>query len=91
MLVRQKDNSVKAFYNVCHHRGNRLVHSFEKPLEAARHLAGTSRGMLSNYMVKMMKASLITYAKQLSQAHGENGVRVNVAAQFILMVVVGYD
>lgn len=35
LLVRQKDNSVKAFYNVCHHRGNRLVHSFEKPQEAA--------------------------------------------------------
>ena len=27
-----------------------------------------------------MKASLITYAKQLSQAHGENGVRVNVVS-----------
>ena len=25
LMVRQKDNSIKAFYNVCQHRGNRLV------------------------------------------------------------------
>ena len=25
LMVRQKDGSVKAFYNVCQHRGNRLV------------------------------------------------------------------
>ena len=25
LLVRQKDYTIKAFYNVCHHRGNRLV------------------------------------------------------------------
>lgn len=27
MVVRQEDGSVKAFYNVCPHRGNRLAHS----------------------------------------------------------------
>jgi phenylpropionate dioxygenase-like ring-hydroxylating dioxygenase large terminal subunit len=27
LMVRQKDGSVKAFHNVCSHRGNRLVHS----------------------------------------------------------------
>tara|TARA_B100002051_G_scaffold3203_1_gene2798 strand:+ start:237 stop:776 length:540 start_codon:yes stop_codon:yes gene_type:complete len=26
LVVRQKDNSIKAFYNVCPHRGNILVH-----------------------------------------------------------------
>lgn len=35
MLVRQKDMSIKAFYNVCQHRGNKLVHSTEQPQEAA--------------------------------------------------------
>src|SRR5262245_55185951 len=25
LMVRQKDGSIKAFYNVCQHRGNRLV------------------------------------------------------------------
>lgn len=27
LIVRQADNSVRAFYNVCQHRGNRLVHA----------------------------------------------------------------
>jgi len=35
LLVRQKDKSVKAFYNVCQHRGNRLVHAIETPQEEA--------------------------------------------------------
>ena len=26
-MVRQEDNSIKAFHNVCPHRGNRLVHN----------------------------------------------------------------
>ena len=26
LMVRQQDGGVKAFYNVCQHRGNRLVH-----------------------------------------------------------------
>jgi phenylpropionate dioxygenase-like ring-hydroxylating dioxygenase large terminal subunit len=39
LLVRQKDGSVKAFFNVCLHRGNKLVHSYEKPVEATT--AGT--------------------------------------------------
>lgn len=33
LLVRQKNKSVKAFFNVCMHRGNRLVHSLHKPEE----------------------------------------------------------
>ena len=36
LLVRQKDMSIRAFYNVCQHRGNKLVHSFEQPQEAAQ-------------------------------------------------------
>ena len=35
LLVRQKDGGIKAFYNVCHHRGNRLVHKVETPIESA--------------------------------------------------------
>lgn len=35
LLVRQKNKSVKAFYNVCMHRGNKLVHSVHKPEEGA--------------------------------------------------------
>ena len=27
LMVRQEDNSIKAFHNVCPHRGNRLVHN----------------------------------------------------------------
>ncbi|MBI1180227.1 MAG: Rieske 2Fe-2S domain-containing protein [Alphaproteobacteria bacterium] len=29
LVVRQEDGSIKAFYNVCQHRGNRLVHPAE--------------------------------------------------------------
>ncbi|GGC18862.1 (2Fe-2S)-binding protein [Novosphingobium marinum] len=29
LIVRQKDGSIKAFYNVCQHRGNKLVHEPE--------------------------------------------------------------
>lgn len=36
LIVRQKNNTVKAFYNVCQHRGNRLVHSVNKPEEEAK-------------------------------------------------------
>ncbi len=35
LLVRQKDGSVRAFYNVCLHRGNRLVHPVHQPQQAA--------------------------------------------------------
>ena len=35
LLVRQQDKSVRAFYNVCLHRGNKLVHSVEQPQEGA--------------------------------------------------------
>ncbi|MGC6476363.1 MAG: aromatic ring-hydroxylating oxygenase subunit alpha [Parvibaculales bacterium] len=35
LIVRQRDGGVKAFYNVCQHRGNRLVHKTEAPIEAA--------------------------------------------------------
>ncbi len=36
LLVRQKDGAVKAFHNVCLHRGNRLVHSVHRPQSAAQ-------------------------------------------------------
>ncbi|MGE0666226.1 MAG: SRPBCC family protein [Sphingomonadales bacterium] len=29
LIVRQEDGSIRAFYNVCQHRGNRLVHAME--------------------------------------------------------------
>ena len=48
LLVRQKDNTVKAFYNVCHHRGNRLVHSFEKPQEQQPRLSANT--MIGNIL-----------------------------------------
>lgn len=35
LLVRQTDRSVRAFYNVCQHRGNQLVHGLHKRGEAA--------------------------------------------------------
>ena len=35
LIVRQQDKSVRAFYNVCLHRGNQLVHSVERPQEGA--------------------------------------------------------
>jgi phenylpropionate dioxygenase-like ring-hydroxylating dioxygenase large terminal subunit len=31
LLVRQQDGGVKAFHNVCLHRGNRLVHAIHRP------------------------------------------------------------
>jgi phenylpropionate dioxygenase-like ring-hydroxylating dioxygenase large terminal subunit len=31
LFVRQKDRSIKAFHNVCLHRGNRLVHAVHQP------------------------------------------------------------
>jgi len=34
LVVRQKDNSIKAFYNVCPHRGNILVHVENGSLDA---------------------------------------------------------
>lgn len=36
ILARQHDGSVRAFYNVCQHRGNKLVHSVERPQEGAK-------------------------------------------------------
>lgn len=35
LLVRQRDRSVRAFHNVCLHRGNRLVHAVDKPVSGA--------------------------------------------------------
>ncbi|WP_425407880.1 aromatic ring-hydroxylating oxygenase subunit alpha [Hyphococcus sp.] len=35
LIVRQKDKSVRAFHNVCMHRGNKLVHAVHQPQEAA--------------------------------------------------------
>ncbi|MEM9618950.1 MAG: aromatic ring-hydroxylating dioxygenase subunit alpha [Pseudomonadota bacterium] len=35
LLARQKDGSVRAFYNVCQHRGNQLVHGVHQPQEGA--------------------------------------------------------
>lgn len=31
LIVRQKNKSIKAFYNVCAHRGNRIVHALHEP------------------------------------------------------------
>jgi phenylpropionate dioxygenase-like ring-hydroxylating dioxygenase large terminal subunit len=38
LLIRQKDRSVRAFYNVCQHRGNQLVHAVHEPQEAEESL-----------------------------------------------------
>lgn len=35
LIVRQKDGTIKAFYNVCLHRGNQLVHSCDNPVKGA--------------------------------------------------------
>ena len=35
LLARQQDKSVRAFYNVCQHRGNQLVHGAHQPQEGA--------------------------------------------------------
>ncbi|MGF1544914.1 MAG: SRPBCC family protein [Parvularculaceae bacterium] len=36
LIVRQHDRSVRAFYKVCQHRGNKLVHALETPEEDAK-------------------------------------------------------
>lgn len=35
LIARQRDGAVKAFYNVCQHRGNKLVHGVHQPIEGA--------------------------------------------------------
>ncbi len=36
LIVRQQNGGVKAFHNVCQHRGNKVVHAVHRPQEAAK-------------------------------------------------------
>jgi len=52
LIVRQADGSVRAFYNVCQHRGNKLVHSVHKPQEGNQDGPTTFRCRYHNWEYK---------------------------------------